>query len=78
MKGQAEELRHIKRGKHELQALVDRMSKEILQLHDANAQLKIHMKEVKTQVSGETSIDKIMASDPDLANELKSVARLQK
>ena len=47
-------------------------------LHEANAQLKMQVKDVKTQVSGETSMDKIMASDPELANELKSVARLQK
>ena len=45
-------------------------------LHEANAQLKMQVKEVREQVSGETSFDKIMASDPELANELKSVARL--
>ena len=46
------------------------MSKEILQLHNMNSQLKIQIKEFKSQVSGETSLDKIMASDPQLANEL--------
>ena len=45
-------------------------------LHEANAQLKLQVKESNKQTSGETSIDKLMASDPDLANELKSVARL--
>ena len=52
------------------------MSKEILALHEANAQLKLQVKEAKNQVNGDTSIDKLMVSDPDLANELKSVARL--
>ena len=72
-------MRHIKRQKHEMKAQVDKMSKEIIALHEANAQLKLQMKEARSHVTGEnTSIDKLMVSDPDLANELKSVARLQK
>lgn len=71
-------MRHIKRQKHEMKAQVDKMSKEIIALHEANAQLKLQLKEAKNHVTGDTSIDKLMASDPDLANELKSVARLQK
>ena len=71
-------MRHIKRQKHEMKPQVDKMSKEIIALHEANAQLKIQLKEAKSNVTGDTSIDKLMASDPDLANELKSVARLQK
>ena len=66
----------MKRKKHEMQAQTDKMSKEILMLHEANAQLKLQLKEFKNQTQGETSIDKLMASDPELANELKSVARL--
>ena len=71
-------MRHIKRQKHEMKAQVDKMSKEIIALHEANAQLKLQLKEAKNHATGDTSIDKLMASDPDLANELKSVARLQK
>ena len=55
---------------------MDKMSKEVIALHEANAQLKLALKEAKNNVTGDTSIDKLMASDPDLANELKSVARL--
>ena len=69
-------MRHIKRQKHEMKAQVDKMSKEVIALHEANAQLKLALKEAKNNVTGDTSIDKLMASDPDLANELKSVARL--
>ena len=69
-------MRHMKRQKHEMQIQTDKMSKEILALHDANAQLKQQLKDAKNLVSGDTSLDKLMASDPDLANELKSVARL--
>ena len=69
-------MRHIKRQKHEMKAQLDKMSKEVIALHEANAQLKLALKEAKNNVTGDTSIDKLMASDPDLANELKSVARL--
>ena len=69
-------MRHIKRQKHEMKAQMDKMSKEVIALHEANAQLKLALKEAKNNVTGDTSIDKLMASDPDLANELKSVARL--
>ena len=59
-----------------MKAQMDKMSKEVIALHEANAQLKLALKEAKNNVTGDTSIDKLMASDPDLANELKSVARL--
>jgi len=54
------------------------MTKEVLILHEANSKMKEQLRDLKSQVNGDSTIDKLMAQDPVLASELKSVALLQR
>ena len=43
LKGQADELRHIKKVKNELQVAMEKLRKEMMALHDKNIMLKMEL-----------------------------------
>jgi hypothetical protein len=59
--GQAEELKHFKRKKNEVKEENLRMTKEVLILHEANSKMKEQLRDLKSQVNGDSTIDKLMA-----------------
>ena len=66
----------MKRKKFEIAAELEKVKRENIALHDANQQLQLQQRLKKGGNSG-SIIDQLMATDPDIARELKSVAQLQ-
>lgn len=80
LSGQAEEIRHIKRQKNELKLQLQKHAKEALDLHEANSKLKEQLRYLKPASSPAegTTLEKLLASNPAVANEIKAVAQLQR
>ena len=80
LKGQADEIRHMKRKKFEIAAELDKVKQKNVQLHEAKQQLQEQLRENQVGETAQNrvkSIDLLMKADPAIAKELKSVAKLQ-
>ena len=56
----------------------DKLNNETVALCEVNFQLKEQIVDLKGKTKSETNIDKLMAADPALANEMRNMALIQK
>ena len=68
------EIKHLKQQKYELRTKMSKLEKENITLKQQNREYE----NKGFPLTKDSSIDKLMAQEPSIAHELKSVANLQK